>query len=103
MKQKPSIAELEALLNSEDDTPVTINPNGTISPTAYGWAVVDPDGKINVRTVCDTRRAALVNWLVTEKKRFITAFDSDETIERWWSNWAGDRICTTVSVTVTPR
>lgn len=29
---KPTVAELEALLNSEDDTPVTINPDGAIGP-----------------------------------------------------------------------
>ena len=32
---------------------------------AIGWAVID-DGKIKFRTVSDTRRAAMVNWLVTE-------------------------------------
>lgn len=29
---KPTAAELQALLNSEDDTPVTINRDGSISP-----------------------------------------------------------------------
>lgn len=28
---KPTVAELEAILNSEDDTPVTINPDGSIT------------------------------------------------------------------------
>lgn len=31
---------------------------------AKGFAIVDPDGKIDVRTTSPTRRAAIVNWLV---------------------------------------
>ena len=31
-KKPPTIAELEALLNSEDDTPIEILPNGSIRP-----------------------------------------------------------------------
>jgi hypothetical protein len=69
---------------------------------ASGWAVVK-DGKIDVRTVCETRRAALVNWLVTEKRLFVTVFDVDEQIEHWWAAHNDGAICTTVNVAVTPR
>lgn len=64
----------------------------------YGWAVVN-GGKIDARTVCDTRRAAIVNWLVTNTEVF-----TDEAIERAWHTHCGDAICTTVQikVTVTP-
>ena len=29
-KKRPTIAELEAILNSEEDTPITVNPDGSI-------------------------------------------------------------------------
>lgn len=67
-----------------------------------GWAVVEPGGFINIRTVCESRRAALVNWLVTEKKLFITVFDTDDAIERWWGTHSGDRTCSTVVVSLAP-
>ena len=35
----PTIAELEAILNSEDDTPVTINSDGTIGPPTVAPAI----------------------------------------------------------------
>jgi hypothetical protein len=30
-KKRPTIAELEAILNSEEDTPITVNPDGSIT------------------------------------------------------------------------
>jgi hypothetical protein len=30
-KPRPTIAELDAILNSEEDTPITVNPDGSIS------------------------------------------------------------------------
>lgn len=30
-KPRPTIAELEVILNSEEDTPITVNPDGSIS------------------------------------------------------------------------
>ena len=51
---------------------------------AEGWAVIDGQGVLNVRTVSPTRRAAIVNWLLTDKG--LMAFDvaTDEQIERQW-------------------
>ena len=54
-----------------------------------GWAVVD-GGKINVRTVSDTKRAAMVNWLVVEKNLLVLASSSAEQIERMWWGVHGD-------------
>jgi hypothetical protein len=68
---------------------------------AHGWAVLD-DGQINVRTVSDTRRAALVNWLVTERNILILAQTSDEAIEALWHEACGDAICSTVSIVYPP-
>lgn len=50
--------------------------------TARGWAVVD-DGLIDVRTVSLTRRAAIVNWLVTHGVVIGSTY-SDEQIEALW-------------------
>lgn len=74
-----------------------------MSEPATGWAVVSGSGQIDVRTVCETRRAALVNWLVVHKKLSITVFDSDDDIERWWHHHSGQATCTTVTVALTPR
>lgn len=34
--RRPTVEELEAILNSEDDTPVTINPDGSITAASGG-------------------------------------------------------------------
>lgn len=68
---------------------------------AHGWAVISKD-KIKVRTVSDTRRAAIVNWLVTERNILVRASWEDEDIERvWHENNRGDTqtICTVVTIT----
>lgn len=56
---------------------------------AEGWAVVSDKG-IAVRTISDTRRAAIVNWLVTARSMMVASFDTDETIEAWWQQMRGD-------------
>lgn len=53
-----------------------------------GWAVADPDG-INIKTVSETRRAAIVNWLVVEKGALVTREASDEDIENAWRHLCG--------------
>ena len=68
----------------------------------HGWAVVSK-GIINVRTVSDTRRAALVNWLVVDGGMFIGNATTDEEIEDFWyrSKKRGNppAICTVVTIT----
>jgi len=49
------------------------------------WAVKDYYG-INVKTVSDTRRAAIVNWLVTVPKIMIYNHMTDAEIESLWRN-----------------
>lgn len=67
-------------------------------PKADGWAVIK-NGKINVRTVSDTRRASLVNWLVTDGGVLVTAAWTDEMIEAAWGRLSpGDAVCTTVNI-----
>lgn len=50
---------------------------------ATGWAVVIWD-EISVRTVSDTRRNAIVNWLVIDRDIKIYDTTSDEIIEECW-------------------
>jgi len=66
------------------------------------WAVVEY-GDIRINSVGDTRRAALVNWLVAEKRVLALAHASDQLIEQMWSEHQGDAICTTVKIEVTKR
>ena len=63
-----------------------------------GWAVNDPRG-INVRTVSDTRRVAIVNWLVVEKGIGVTNSATDEIIERAWKELRGPSEVLEVSIT----
>jgi len=67
-----------------------------------GWAVVEY-GDILVNTVCDTRRGAIVNWLIAEKNLLTLAGVTDNAIEQLWAKHQGDSICTTVNIEVTKR
>lgn len=52
---------------------------------ARGWAIVkEIDDSINVRSVSPTRRAAVVNWLCTERGLMALNTTSDDQIERIW-------------------
>ena len=48
------------------------------------WAVVDNRGRILVRTVSDTRRSAIINYLCTEAGMLATKFANDTQIEQAW-------------------
>lgn len=50
---------------------------------ATGWAVVSAS-KLYVRSVSETRRAAIVNWLVTEKDVCVMSYHTDAAIEEMW-------------------
>jgi hypothetical protein len=52
---------------------------------AQGWAVVEGD-LIDLRTVSETRRAAIVNWLVVRPRIMVYASWDDEDIEYQWNN-----------------
>ncbi len=64
-----------------------------------GWAVLDRDG-INVATVGDTRRAALVNWLCVKNGFMMLQHATDEQIEAMWAKKSGTAICTTVEINI---
>lgn len=58
---------------------------------AIGWAVID-NGDIRVKTISNTRRAAIVNWLVTERGCAIYGGTSDPQIERMWLAYRPDEV-----------
>lgn len=60
----------------------------SMAASATGWAIKHFD-KIDVRTVHDTRRGAIVNWLVVSAKRVVTNAHSDEDIEQMWREARG--------------
>ncbi len=56
------------------------------------------DEKIDVRTVSETRRAAIVNWLVVNCGCPIFASTTDEQIEEIWKERSGDAFVAAVEV-----
>lgn len=51
---------------------------------ATGWAVINFNGEIYVRTISDTRRAAIINYLVAERKQMVANYHTDENVEQMW-------------------
>lgn len=76
-RARQSEAELVAMTAERDRL------RATLTDEACGWAVVSAEG-IAVRTISDTRRAAIVNWLVTAKGFVATYKASDALIESMW-------------------
>ncbi len=66
---------------------------------AKGWAVVD-GGSIKVKTVSDTRRAAIVNFLITERALMVKSNDDDQYIERAWVELRRDALVLPVTIEV---
>lgn len=66
-----------------------------------GWAAI-VSGRILVNTVSDTRRAAIVNYLVTKGGIVITNAWSDDDIERCWTHWGAHAQCREVCITPAP-
>lgn len=56
-----------------------------------GFAAVNHRGEILVKTVSETRRAAMVNWLVTELHFMITLNHTDEAIDELFRRNAAQR------------
>ena len=73
---------------------------GDIEKTT-GYAVIF-DGKINVRTISDTRRAAIVNWLVVHGGCPILANTTDDEIEQLWANHRGGAVVSMVTISRSP-
>lgn len=63
-----------------------------------GWAIMDSRGRILIRTVSDTRRAAIINWLCTEAGLMATRFAFDEQIEQAWTAKRGNAEAVAVTV-----
>jgi hypothetical protein len=69
---------------SLDAAALTPLPAGGLTGEETAWACFNEHGQVLVRTISDTRRAAIVNWIVTERSIFIGANYTDEQIERSW-------------------
>jgi hypothetical protein len=54
-----------------------------------GWGVEDSLG-INLRTVSDTRRSAIINWLVVEANQRIFDYMTDDHINALWDAHKGE-------------
>lgn len=67
-----------------------------------GWGVVDHDG-INIRTVSDTRRAAIINWLVTEARMMISNAHEDDHINALWDAQRGEAVVTPIVISYAQR
>jgi hypothetical protein len=67
--------------------------------TIDGWGVVGPAG-LNVRTISDTRRAAIVNWLVTDAHILLLQSHTDDDIERLWNEYREDATVERVKIAV---
>ena len=56
--------------------------------SATGYAILE-HGEIKIRTVSDTRRAAIVNWLCAERHLLTLAVASDQSLEEMWQHNRG--------------
>ena len=66
---------------------------------AVGWAVTAPGARIYIKTISETRRAAIINYLVVEHQQLITIYHSDEQIEAMWKHFGGHVNCRQVKIT----
>jgi hypothetical protein len=64
------------------------------------WAVMDGNGVIDVATVCDNRRGAIVNWLLRENGQMALATTTDQEIEKMWIDLRGKSTTRRVVVTL---
>lgn len=64
-----------------------------------GFGVVDHDG-LKMRTVSDTRQAAIVNWLVTEANTVVRSYHGEEEINAMWDAKRGEAMVMPVRVYV---
>jgi hypothetical protein len=54
-----------------------------------GWGVVDQNG-INMKSVSETRRAALINWLAATNRAYITNVLTDDALNALWEERRGN-------------
>ena len=65
---------------------------------AHVWIVVDEDKTVHPLTISGTRRAAIVNWLLSRKNLVITPVMDDEQIEKLWNANRGNAEIETVAI-----
>lgn len=53
-----------------------------------GWGIVDKNG-ININSVGQTRRVAMLNWLASTNRAYITNPISDDALNALWEERAG--------------
>lgn len=70
--------------------------------SAKGWGIERHNGELLVRTISDTRRAAIVNYLITEHQVSLTIFDTDENIENLWRHYGQYAEARQVHIQTTP-
>jgi len=70
-----------------------------LNDTMEGWGVVGRAGLI-VKTISDTRRAAIVNWLVTDAHILLLQSHTDADIERLWNEYREDATVERVRIAV---
>lgn len=68
---------------------------------AEGYAVVE-DGKINVSTVSETERAAVVNWLVVARNQLVTRSATDEQIAQAFKELRGRAYIAQIRISALP-
>jgi len=78
----------------------SFDPAQQVQRDVIGWAAVE-DGKIKVRSISDTRRAAIVNFLITDRQLMIRNSTSDAEIERLWFLHRGQADVEMVTITAT--
>jgi len=64
---------------------------------AEGYAVIYDD-EIDVLTVSETRHAAIVNWLIVNRRTPIFNSTTDEQIEQLWNEHGGDATVAAVEI-----
>lgn len=62
-----------------------------MSAAVQGYAAVSHRGEILIKTVSETRRAAMVNWLVTEGRVMVFRDSTDAEIEDDFLNFCAKR------------
>jgi hypothetical protein len=72
------------------------------SKTASAWGVIDHDG-LKIRSISDTRRAAIINWLVTDAGQFISTSHDDDHINALWDAEKGEATVAPVCISYVQR
>jgi hypothetical protein len=64
-----------------------------------GWGILDQNG-ISMKSVSETRRAALINWLAATNRTYITGVITDDALNSLWEERRGDALVMRVRIYV---